>query len=137
MADDDTRLASGRRRLKDDFNPGGRPKGSKNRKTMTCGIAFTLLRMQDGDRYITLSVIEAVLIQLRKAALEGTSPRAMKKFRQLMEKCQPDVINEYASYMVAPAEISAEEWIKRELEENKTRKPPPGAFDDDEDWKNR
>ncbi|TNE42010.1 MAG: hypothetical protein EP348_00375 [Alphaproteobacteria bacterium] len=134
MVDDDTRLASGRRRLKDDFNPGGRPKGSKNRKTMMREIAFTPLRKQEGDRNVTLSVLEAVLFQLRKAALEGTSPRAMKKFRRLMEKCQPDVINENAGYIIAPAEMTPEEWEAEQIEKNKTRKPPPGVDDiDDED----
>lgn len=133
MTIDETRLASGRRRLKDDFNPGGRPKGSKNRKTMMREIALTPLRMQEEGRNITLSVMEAALLQLRKAALEGASPRAIKKYRLLMEKYQPDVINENAGVIVAPAPMTPEEWMAEQLEANKTRKPPPGVYDEEEE----
>lgn len=137
MSDKDTKPASGRRPPKDGVNPGGRPKGSKNLRTMLRDIMLQEYVVMEDGRKKRRTLLHITLLNLRKAAVEDTSPRAMKKFGQVMERYRPCVIDEGAGVIVAPAEISAEDWIKRELEENKTRKPPPGAFDNDEDWKNR
>jgi hypothetical protein len=133
MSDKDTAQTPGRKTLKDGVNPGGRPKGSKNLKTMLQDIMLQeYVVMEDGKKK-QRTLLHITLLNLRKAALDDARPRAMKKFAQVMERYRPGVINEDAGVIVAPADISPEDWIKRELEENKTLKPPPGVYDDDED----
>lgn len=137
MSDKDTVQAPGRKALKDGVNPGGRPKGSKNLKTMLQDIMLQeYVVMEDGKKK-QRTLLHITLLNLRKAALDDARPRAMKKFGQVLERYRPGVINEAARVIVAPAEMTPEEWEADQIEKNKTRKPPPGAFDDDEDWKNR
>lgn len=129
MSNNDTKLASGTMPPKNGLNPGGRPKGSKNLKTMMWGIALTPLTMPVGGKKTTLSLMDAILLQLRKAAVIDTSPRAVKLFRRLQEKNQPEITNEHTGLLIAPARMTPEEWIKNQEEKNKTRKPPPGVED--------
>ncbi|MDF2369041.1 DUF5681 domain-containing protein [Sneathiella sp.] len=136
MSDNDTCPPSERRCRKNTANRGGRPKGSKNLKTMLRDIMLQEYVVTEDGKKKRRTMLQIALLQLRKEALEGTSPRAMKKFGQVMERYRPGIINEGAGVLLAPAEISAEDWIKRELEENKTLKPPPGVddiYDDGDD----
>ncbi|WP_340151742.1 hypothetical protein [uncultured Sneathiella sp.] len=133
MSDKDTKPASKRRRQKNTANRDGRPMGSKNLKTMLRDIMLQEYIVMEDGRKKRRTLLDITLLNLRKAALDDARPRAMKKFGQVMERYRPGVINEGAGVIVAPADISPEDWIKRELEENKTLKPPPGVYDDDED----
>ena len=137
MSDKDTAQTPGRKTLKDGVNPGGRPKGSKNLKTMLQDIMLQeYVVMEDGKKK-QRTLLHITLLNLRKAALDDARPRAMKKFGQVLERYRPGIINEGSGVLLAPAEMTPEEWAADQIEKNKTRKPPPGAFDDDEDWKNR
>ena len=137
MPNKDTKPASERRRQKNTANRGGRPMGTKNLKTMLRDIMLQEYVVMEDGRKKRRTLLHITLLNLRKAAVEDSSPRAMKKFGQVMERYRPGIINEGAGVLLAPAEMTPEEWAADQIEKNKTRKPPPGAFDDDEDWKNR
>ena len=123
--------------FKESFNPDGRPKGSKNRRTILREIAWQQYPVTQGGKKRKMSLLLIVVMKLAQKALDGTSSQATKEYERILEKYVPEPTHENAGVIVAPAKISTEDWIKREKEENKTRKPPPGAFDNDEDWKNR
>ncbi|WP_339716867.1 hypothetical protein [uncultured Sneathiella sp.] len=128
---------TGGRPQKDCVNPGGRPMGSKNLKTMLQDIMLQEYVVMEDGRKKRRTLLDITLLNLRKAALDDARPRAMKKFGQVLERYRPGIINEGSGVLLAPAEMTPEEWMADQIEKNKTRKPPPGAFDDDEDWKNR
>ncbi|MDF2366024.1 hypothetical protein [Sneathiella sp.] len=128
---------TGGRTQKDGVNPGGRPMGSKNLKTMLRDIMLQEYVVMEDGRKKRRTLLDITLLNLRKAALDDARPRAMKKFGQILERYRPGIINEGSGVLLAPAEMTPEEWMADQIEKNKTRKPPPGAFDDDEDWKNR
>ncbi|MDF2367764.1 DUF5681 domain-containing protein [Sneathiella sp.] len=133
MSSNDTKLTSGTMPPKDGFNPGGRPKGSKNLKTMLRDIMLQEYVVTEDGKKKRLTLLQITLLNLRKAALEDASPRAMKKFLQMQENYRPDGIDENGAILLAPAEMTPEEWAAEQLEKNKTRKPPPGVYDDEED----
>ena len=131
MSDKNTILASGRTQ-KDGVNPGGRPMGSKNLKTMLRDIMLQEYVVMEDGRKKRRTLLDITLLNLRKAALDDARPRAMKKFGQVMERYRPGVINEDVGVLLAPADMTPEEWAADQIGKNKTRKPPPGVYDDDE-----
>ena len=137
MTEQDEKPVQMRRVFRESFNPDGRPTGSKNRRTILREIASQQYPvMQDGKKRQML-LLHIVVMNLCQMALEGTSSLAIREYERILEKYDPEAIHENAGYIVAPAEMTPEEWMAEQIEKNKTRKPPPGAFDDDEDWKNR
>jgi hypothetical protein len=44
----------------------------------------------------------------------------------LIKAYQPQATNNDVGYLVVPAEMTQEEWVARQEELNKHRKPPPG-----------
>ena len=137
MTERDERPVQMRRVFRESFDPDGRPKGSKNRKTILREIAWQQYPVMQGGKMRKMPLLQIVVMKLAQKALEGTSSQAVKEYERILEKYDPEITHENAGYIVAPADMTPEEWMERELEANKTRKPPPGAFDDDEDWKNR
>ncbi|WP_340151987.1 hypothetical protein [uncultured Sneathiella sp.] len=131
MSDKNTILASGRTQ-KDGVNPGGRPMGSKNLKTMLRDIMLQEYVVMEDGRKKRRTLLDITLLNLRKAALDDARPRAMKKFGQVMERYRPGAIDEDVGVLLAPADMTPEEWAADQIEKNKTRKPPPGVYDDDE-----
>lgn len=114
------------RRFKDFGNPDGRPKGSKNRKTILREIANETHVVREAGKRRKLTTLELVLLRLRNKAMEGKDRRAFKELHRLCQAHQPQTPKGNGGFLVAPAEMSPEEWIAEEEELNKTRKPPPG-----------
>ena len=103
----------------------GRPKGSKNRKTVVTQVANETHAVVEGDVRRRRSTVELVVLTLRNAALEGKNTQAIDEIHRLLKKYEPQSTGN-VGWLVVPAEISPEEWVAREEEANKTRKPPPG-----------
>ncbi len=105
---------------------GGRPKGAKNRKTIIRQIAGHLHTVDLIGKKPRQSTLTLVLQRLRQMALSGGSQGAFDEFYRLITKYRRQDGTRKVGVLVAPAEISPEEWIKREQELNKHRKPPAG-----------
>ena len=114
------------RRFKDFGNPTGRPKGSKNRKTILREIANETHVVRDSGKRRELTTLELVLLRLRNKAIEGKDRRAYKELHRLCQLYQPQRPKGQCGVMVAPAEMSPEEWVARQEELNKTRERPSG-----------
>ena len=115
-----------RRRFKKSGNSKGRPKGSKNRKTIVNAVANEMHSVTENGKHRRLSTLALVLLRLRNLALEGKNVRAFEEFHRLAKAYQPQATNDDAGYLVVPAEMTQEEWVARQEELNKHRKPPPG-----------
>ena len=113
-----------RRRFKGSGNLKGRPKGAKNRKTIVRTVANEMHTVIENGTRRRLSTLELVLLRLRNMALEGKNVRAFNELHRLIKAYGPQEADKIHGVLVAPAEISAEEWIEREMEENKTRTKP-------------
>lgn len=103
---------------------GGRPKGSRNRKKILQEIAFeqqTVRIKGETKRYTTL---EMILLNLRNKAMPGTNLTLADELFRLLDTYLPEETAENLGVLVAPAEMSPEEWIREQEEKNKHRKPP-------------
>jgi len=139
MTEQDKRPVPTRWVFRESFNPDGRPKGSKNRKTILREIAHQQYQVTQNGIKRKMSLLQIVVMSLCKKAMEGPGSQAAKEYERLMDQYDPEATHENAGYIVVPAYISPEDWIARELEKNKTRKPPPGVDDIDDDevgWNN-
>ena len=65
------------------------------------------------------------MLTLRNAALEGKNTQAIDEIHRLLKKYEPQSTGN-VGWLVVPAEIPPEEWVARQEEANKTRRPPPG-----------
>jgi len=99
------------RRFKQSGNMKGRPKGSKNRKTIVREVALEAHNIVENGRRRRLTTIELVLLCLRNMALKDKNARAFEEFHRLIKAYQPQAANENAGYLVVPAPITPEEAI--------------------------
>jgi hypothetical protein len=99
------------RRFKMSGNPGGRPKGAKNRQTIVRQVAREAHTVIEDGREARRSTLELVLIRLRNMAIEGKNTRAAAELFKLHEKFEPRILNPDAGVAVTPAPMSAEDWI--------------------------
>lgn len=113
------------RRFRECGNTRGRPKGAKNRKTIVREVAEELHVVVENGKRRPRSTLELVLLRLRSLALEEKNVRAFGEWHRLTKAYEPEVVDDKAGYMLAPAEMTAEEWVAEQEELNKTRKPPP------------
>ncbi len=84
-------------------NPRGRPKGRKDFATMVDEALYARIRVRDQGRHKTLTMLEAILLRIRKGALEG-DPKCIDRIFRLMpliQKPQRDD-NENASTPLDP-----------------------------------
>ena len=72
------------------------------------------------------STLDLVLLRLRNLALEDKNVRPFEELHRLIKAYQPQETNDRVGYLVVPAEMTREEWVARQEELNKHRKPPPG-----------
>lgn len=107
----------------------GRPKGSKNRKTIVREVAHELNTVAENGKPCKRSTLELVFLKLRNMALEAKNVSAFNEFYKLCEIYQPQIVNSNVGYLVAPAEMTPEEWLAEAEEANKTAEPPEGCFD--------
>ncbi|NKB59538.1 MAG: hypothetical protein GKS00_24725 [Alphaproteobacteria bacterium] len=61
--------------------------------------------------------------------MEGKNVRAIEELHRLLKIYQPEIDLENVGYLVAPAEMTPEEWAEEQERKNLTRKPPPGIED--------
>lgn len=114
----------GRRRFKESGNPKGRPRGSKNKKTIVKQVALEKHPVVENGKKVWRTTLELVLMRLRNMALEGKSAQAINEYDKWFDKCEPTEPNETFGVLVVPAEISEEEWIANAERENATKVRP-------------
>ena len=103
-------------------NPRGRPRGSKDRKAIIKEIANERHTVKENGEPRRLTTLELVMLTLRNKAAEGDI-RAIRSYEAYRAKYAPDE-NDGTGYLVVPAAKSQEEWIKEQMELNKTRERP-------------
>ncbi len=92
-------------------NEKGRPRGSKNRKSIVREIANEMHTvMEDGQRR-RRSTLELMLLALRNRAAEG-NVRAFRAYRKYLAKYEQQETNSKLGYLVVPAPMTTEEFIK-------------------------
>ena len=65
-----------------------------------------------------------MLLALRNKALEGKNSRAIDEFHRVLKAYEPQASNDNAAVLVAPADMTPEEWIADQEKKNKHRKRP-------------
>ena len=105
---------------------GGRPKGSRNRKTIVKEIANYQHTVRENGKRVLRSTFELVLQRLREKTLKDGNSRAWDELHRLIKIFEPQNTLEGVGVLVAPAQITQEEWIARAEEDNKHCKPPAG-----------
>ncbi len=115
------------KRFKKCGNSEGRPKGSKNRKTIVKEVANEMHSVTVAGKRRRLSTIELVLLRLRNMALEDNNARAFAEFHRLIKAYQPQEADGGLGYLVVRAIMSEEEWDAEQEELNKHRKRPSGC----------
>ncbi len=93
-------------------NPKGRPKGSKNRKTIVRAIMNEMHAVTEDGRRQPRSTLELMLIAFRNRAVEGNA-RAFREYRKFLAKYEPQASNSKLGCLVVPAPITVEEAIAR------------------------
>ena len=116
-----------RRRFKKSGNLKGRPKGSKNCKTIVKAVANETYTVLENGKRRRRSTLDLVLLRLRNMALEEGNDRAFEELHRLIKAYQPQETNDRAGCLVVPAEMSQEEWVADQMEKNKHRKRPSGC----------
>ena len=106
------------RRFKRSGNPKGRPKGAKNRATIVRQVAQERHSVTENGQRTRRSTLDLVLIRLRNMAMTGEKPQATSEMFRWVEKYEPGMVNPKRGVIVAPAPISAEEWIARAKRHN-------------------
>ncbi len=110
-----------RRRFKVSGNPKGRPKGSKNRKTIVKMVANEMHDMLEKGKRRRRSTLELVLLRLRNMALEGKNVRAFEELHRLTKAYQPQEADVIGGYLVVPAVMTQEEWNAEQEKKNVER----------------
>ena len=93
-------------------NRRGRPRGSKNRKTIVREIAHEMHTVveQDGRRR-RRSTLELMLLALCNLAAGG-NVRAFRAYKKYLEKYEPQETNSNVGVLVVPAPMTIEEAIE-------------------------
>jgi hypothetical protein len=103
-------------------NPRGRPRGSRNVKTIVQEFARERHKVKEGGRRRSVTTLELLLRLLVGMSLNG-DVRASKLLDRLRDQYDPNT--EKLGYLVVPEGLPAEDWIRREQIRNEFRRPPP------------
>jgi hypothetical protein len=98
-------------------NPSGRPRGSKNRKTIVKRIANEMHAVTEDGRRRRRSTLELMLLALRNRAAEGNF-RAFRAFKKYLTKFEPQDTPSKLGFLVVPAGLTEEEFIKEAEKSN-------------------
>lgn len=103
--------ASGKIKPGETRNSKGRPKGSKNRKTIVRNIASKRHTVTINGQQQQLTVLEALILKLQYAAIEKGG-RAQREHQRLLKKydVQQDEAQRYG-VLVTPPEMTPEEFM--------------------------
>ncbi len=101
-----------KRRFKPDQsgNRRGRPRGSKNRRTIVREIMNEMHIFTEDGRRRRRSTLELMLLALRNRAAEG-NVRAFRAYKKLLAKYEPQDTHSNLGYLVVPATLTPEEAI--------------------------
>lgn len=91
-------------------NRRGRPRGSKNCKTIVREIANEMHRVTEDGRLRRRSILEFMLLALRNRAAEG-NVRAFRAHKKYLVKYDPQETDSKLGYIVLSADITLEEAI--------------------------
>lgn len=116
-------------RFKQSGNINGRPKGSKNRKTIMNEIANEKHTIHETGKPVQRSVLELIMLQLRKQALEGQNLRAFEEMHRLIKFNTPEAADDNVGYLVVPASISELAWVRRAENDNRFSTSPEEKSD--------
>ena len=111
------------------FKPGqsgnkrGRPRGSKNRKTILMQIANETHRVIEDGRPRDRTTLELMLLTLRNLAAEG-NVRAFRIYESLLTKYTPQEIGSDAAVLLVPAPLTPMEFIEKINKANAEKKDP-------------
>ena len=92
-------------------NRRGRPRGSKNCKTIVREIANEMHTVTEDGQRRRRSTLELMLLALRNRTAEG-NVRAFRAFQKYLAKYEPQESNSKLGVLVAPAPMTAEEFIE-------------------------
>ncbi len=95
-------------KLKQTGNGRGRPRGSKNRKTIVREIANEMHAITEDGQRRRRPTLELVLLALRNLAAEG-NVRAFRAYNKTLAKYEPQNTHKKYGYLVVPASIPLEE----------------------------
>jgi Family of unknown function (DUF5681) len=98
-------------RFKESGNPDGRPKGSKNHKTIIREVMQEMHVVNENGKKVRRSTLKLVLYRLRNLAFEGKNAAATREFLRLLEKYRPQA--PAGGVLVVPAPVSPEEWMAK------------------------
>ena len=91
-------------------NRKGRPRGSKNRKTIFKEIAMESHQVHEGGCLKSRTTVELMLINLRNHMAEGNLA-AFRSSHEYLAKYDPQFSSSKYGYLVVPAPMTNEEWI--------------------------
>lgn len=97
-------------RFKNSGNLKGRPKGSKNRKTIVREVAGEMHTVVENGKKRRRSTLELMLLALRNRAMAG-DVRAIREFDRISTKHAPQNKSSKTGVLVAPAPMTIEEAI--------------------------
>lgn len=103
-----------RRRNRTSFKKGqsgnsrGRPRGSRNHKTIVKDIANETHQVNEQGKRHTRTMLGLVFVTLRNLAMTG-KPSAFKLLRHYLTKYQPQPASQTGGYVLMPPEITPEE----------------------------
>ena len=102
-------------------NPRGRPKGTRNTKTIVQQIAREKHRVKEGGRPRQITTVELLVRRLLAKAMAGDI-KAEKYLERVRDRVAP--ANDETGYILAPEDMSAEDWIERQERLNQLRTAP-------------
>ena len=91
-------------------NRRGRPRGSKNCKTIVREIAKEMHAVTEDGRLRRRSILEFMLLALRNRAAEG-DVRAFREYKKYLAKYDPRETDSKLGYIVLSADVTPEEAI--------------------------
>jgi hypothetical protein len=91
-------------------NPKGRPRGSKNRKTIIRKIANEMHTVTENDRRRRLPTLELMVLALRNKAATGDVP-AFRAYNKFLVKYEPQESSSKRGYLVVGPTMTQEEAI--------------------------
>ncbi len=107
-----------KRRFRKCGNSKGRPRGSKNRKTIVKSVASEMHSVTENGKRRRLSTLDLVLLRLRNMALEGEKVQAFEEFHRLAKTYQPQETGGGPGYIVMSATQTFEEAIAADEKAN-------------------
>ncbi len=98
-------------------NRRGRPRGSKNRKTIVTKIANEMHAVTEDGRRRRRSTLELMLLALRNLTAEG-NVRAFRAYRKYLAKFEPQDTHSKLGVLVVPAPMTDEEFVRHAEKRN-------------------